>query len=88
VLGASISDIAVLLNKDFVILVLIAFVIAAPISWYFMHQWLEDFAYRTPLSWWVFLAAGISTLLLALLTVSFQAFKAAMANPVDSLRTE
>ncbi|MDO6434425.1 ABC transporter permease [Flavitalea sp. BT771] len=88
VLGASVSDIAVLLNRDFVVLVIIAFIIAAPVSWYFMHQWLQDFAYRTPLSWWVFGVAGIATVLIALLTVSFQAFKAAVANPVDSLRTE
>jgi len=88
VLGASVADITVLLNKDFVILLLVAFVISTPVSWWLMHHWLEDFAYRTTLSWWVFLAAGLLTVLMALLTVSFQAFKAAMANPVDSLRTE
>jgi len=88
VLGASVTDITVMLNRDFVILVLIAFVIAAPISWYFMHQWLQDFAYRTTMSWWVFALAGVSTIVIALLTVSFQALKAAVANPVESLRTE
>jgi len=88
VLGASVADITVMLNKDFVVLLLVAFVIATPVSWWLMHQWLEDFAYRTTLSWWVFLAAGLLTVMMALLTVSFQAFKAAIANPVDSLRTE
>jgi len=88
VLGASITDITIMLNRDFVILVLIAFVIAAPISWYFMHQWLQDFAYRTEMSWWVFALAGLSTIVIALLTVSFQALKAAIVNPVESLRTE
>lgn len=88
VLGASVTDITVMLNRDFVILVLIAFVIAAPVSWYFMHQWLQDFAYRTTMSWWVFALAGFSAVTVALLTVSWQALRAAVANPVESLRTE
>ncbi|MDO6434426.1 ABC transporter permease [Flavitalea sp. BT771] len=88
VLGASVADIALMLNRDFVILVLIAFIIAAPVSWYFMHRWLQDFAYRTSMSWWIFAVAGLSALAIALLTVGFQALKAAVANPVDSLRTE
>jgi len=88
VLGASVADIAVMLNRDFVVLVLIAFVIAAPISWYFMHQWLQDFAYRTTMSWWVFALAGLSAVAVALLTVSWQALRAAVANPVESLRME
>jgi len=88
VLGASVADITVMLNRDFVVLVLIAFVIAAPISWYFMHQWLQDFAYRTTMSWWVFVLAGLSAVGVALLTVSWQALRAAVANPVESLRSE
>jgi len=88
VLGASVADITVMLNRDFVVLVLIAFVIAAPISWYFMHQWLQDFAYRTTMSWWVFALAGLSAVGVALLTVSWQALRAAVANPVESLRSE
>jgi ABC-type antimicrobial peptide transport system permease subunit len=88
VLGATVTDIAVLLNQDFVKLVLIAFLIAAPVSWYFMNQWLQDFAYRTSMSWWVFALAGLSAVTVALLTVSWQALRAAVANPVESLRTE
>ena len=88
VLGASAANIAAMLSKDFVILVLIAIVIASPVAWYFMNQWLQDFAYRTDISWWVFVLAGIVALFIALITVSFQAIKAAIANPVKSLRTE
>ena len=88
VLGASVSGVIRLLSKDFLKLVLIAFVIAAPAAWWFMHKWLEDFAYRINIGWWIFIAAGAIALLIALLTVSFQAIKAAVANPVKSLRTE
>ena len=88
VLGASVANIAAMLSKDFVILVLIAIVIASPVAWYFMNQWLQDFAYRTNISWWVFVLAGVASVIIALITVSFQAIKAAMANPVKSLRTE
>jgi putative ABC transport system permease protein len=88
VLGASVSGIVALLSKDFVKLVLIAFVIATPLSWFFMNKWLEDFAYRIDIGWWVFVIAGVIALLIALLTVSFQAIRAAIANPVKSLRTE
>jgi ABC-type antimicrobial peptide transport system permease subunit len=88
VLGAGVADIAILLNRDFVVLVLIAFAIASPLAWWCMHRWLQDFAYRTTMSWWVFAVAGLSAVVIALLTVSFQALKAAVANPVDSLRTE
>jgi hypothetical protein len=88
VLGATVADIAVMLNKDFVILVLVAFVIAAPVSWWFMRQWLQDFAYRTAMSCWVFAGAGLSAVGIALLTVSWQALRVALANPVESLRTE
>jgi len=88
VLGASVGSLFSLLSKEFLILVLIATVIAFPIAWFAMHKWLEDFAYRTDISWWIFIIAGISAVLIALLTVSFQAIKAAMNNPVKSLRTE
>jgi putative ABC transport system permease protein len=88
VLGASVSQIVTLLSKDFLRLVLLAFVIATPLAWYVMNKWLQDFAYRIDLQWWFFALAGSSALLIALLTVSFQAIKAALANPVKSLRTE
>lgn len=88
VLGASVSNIVTLLSKEFIKLVLLANLIAWPLAWYAMNQWLEGFAYRIPMSWWIFAAAGIIALFIALLTVSFQAIKAAVANPVKSLRTE
>jgi putative ABC transport system permease protein len=88
VLGASITGIVSLLSKDFVKLVLIALLIASPLAWYFMNNWLQDFAYRITINWWTFLIAGSIAVLIALLTVSFQAIKAAVANPVKSLRTE
>lgn len=88
VLGASIGNILLLLSKDFVKLVLAASVIAIPVSWWIMNKWLQDFSYRINISWWIFLVAGSVALLVALLTVSFQAIKAALANPVKSLRTE
>ncbi|MGZ5133906.1 MAG: ABC transporter permease, partial [Flavitalea sp.] len=88
VLGASIPGIVTLLSKDFVKLVLIAFVIATPISWMFMNNWLEDFAYRIDIGWWAFAIAGLIALFIALITVSFHAIRAAIANPVKSLRTE
>ncbi len=86
--GATIPQVLGLLNKDFVKWVGVAFIIAVPISWYVMNQWLEGFAYRTNLSWWVFALAGLTALFIALLTVSWQSFQAAIANPVDSLRNE
>lgn len=88
VLGASAGNLVQLLSKDFIKLVLIAFVVAVPIGWYFMQNWLENFAYRTQLSWWVFLLAGLIAIAIAVFTVSFQALKAALVNPVKSLRTE
>ncbi|HUQ97012.1 MAG TPA: FtsX-like permease family protein, partial [Chitinophagaceae bacterium] len=88
VLGASVSGIVNLLSIDFLKLVVLSFVIAAPLAWYFMHRWLEDFAYHTFINAWVFVLAGVSALAIALFTVSFQAIKAAIANPVNSLRTE
>ncbi|MEO9511120.1 MAG: ABC transporter permease [Flavobacteriaceae bacterium] len=86
--GASITQVLTLLNKDFVKWVALAFIAAVPISWYAMNQWLEGFTYRTTLSWWIFALAGASALIIALFTVSWQSFKAAIANPVESLRTE
>ncbi len=86
--GAKISEVLAMLNKDFVKWVVIAFVIATPIAWYFMNIWLENFAYKTTLSWWIFVLAGLMALGIALLTVSFQSWKAATRNPVDALRYE
>jgi putative ABC transport system permease protein len=88
VLGASVSSIVVLISKDFVKLVLLAFLIACPLAWYIMHGWLQDFAYRTNISWWIFPLAGALSLVIALATISFQAIKAGNTNPVRSLRTE
>jgi ABC-type antimicrobial peptide transport system permease subunit len=88
VLGASVAQVVALLSKDFVKLVLIAVVIASPVAWFAMNKWLEDFAYRINISWWIFIAVGFFALLIALITVSFQSIKAAIANPVKSLRTE
>ena len=88
ILGAGIGNIVFMLSKDFVMLVITALFIASPLAWYFMHQWLQNFAYRINISWWVFALAGFAAVLIALLTVSFQAIKAAVANPVKSLRTE
>lgn len=86
--GATITEIMLMLNKDFIKWVLIAFVIACPIAYYAMSKWLENFAYKTSLSWWVFALAGIFTLVIALLTVSWQTYRAASRNPVESLRDE
>jgi putative ABC transport system permease protein len=88
VMGASINQIIILLSKDFLWLVIIAFAIAAPVSWYIMEKWLADFAYRTPLTWPVFVITGSIVLALAFLTMSFQTIKAALGNPVNSLRSE
>jgi putative ABC transport system permease protein len=88
VLGASVRDILLLLSTDFMRLVLVAFVAALPVAWYIMHQWLQTYAFRTGLPWWLFIGAGVFVLLVALLTVSFQSIKAALSNPVKSLRNE
>ncbi len=88
VLGASVNSIVQLLSKDFVKLVLISILIASPIAWWVMNKWLQDFAYRIDIEWWMFALSGLMALVIALLTVSFQAVKAAVANPVDSLRDE
>ena len=88
VLGASVTGITALLSKEFVQLVCVAILIATPVAAWLMQQWLQDFAYRVSISWWMFAAAGAAALFIALLTISFQAIKAAVANPVKSLRTE
>jgi len=88
VLGASVGNILLLLGKNFFMLISIASLIAFPLAWWAMHQWLQDFVYRVDMHWWLFLAAGVIALLIALITISFQATKAAIANPVKSLRTE
>ena len=88
VLGASEISLVTLFSKDFMKLVIVALLIASPVAWYAMHTWLNDFAYRTDIHWWVFLLAGGLTVLIALLTVSFQSVKAALMNPVKSLRSE
>ncbi|SEL53785.1 ABC transporter permease [Parapedobacter koreensis] len=88
VLGATVTGIVGLLSRDFVRLVAIAIVIATPIAWWAMNQWLEDFAYRIDIQWWIFAVAGLAAVMIALLTVSWQAIRAAVANPVESLRDE
>ena len=88
VLGATVFTIWRLLSKDFIGLVIISLIIAAPIAWYFMSKWLQNYQYRTPIAWWVFVITGIGALILTLLTVSYQSIKAALANPVKSLKTE
>jgi putative ABC transport system permease protein len=87
-MGASVSSIVNLLSKEFLMLVIVSFFIAAPLAWYFMHSWLQGFAYRSNISLWIFLVAGLAALIIALFTVSFQAIRAAVANPVDALRSE
>ncbi len=86
--GAKVSEILSMNNRDFMKWVVIAFVIASPIAWYAMTRWLENFAYKTELSWWIFALAGILALGIALLTVSWQSWKAATRNPVEALRYE
>ena len=88
VLGASITGITALLSKDFVKLVIVSFVIAAPLSYWGMYRWLQDYTYRVPIQWWVFAAACLVSIAIAVLTVSYQSVRAALANPVKSLRTE
>jgi ABC-type antimicrobial peptide transport system permease subunit len=88
VLGATVFNLWRLLSREFVLLVIISLLIAAPLAWYFMQNWLQNYQYRSTISGWIFLAAGSAALLITLLTVSFQAIKAALANPVKSLRTE
>jgi putative ABC transport system permease protein len=88
VLGASITGIILLLSKDFIKLVLLAIIIASPVAWYIMHLWLQDFAYRVDISWWIFVLAGLLALIIALLVICFRTVRSAIANPSQSLRTE
>lgn len=88
VLGASVPNIVTMISKEFILLVIIAFAIAVPLAWIGMNKWLENFAYRTQISWWIFAGAGMLMVMIALVTLAFQTIKAAMANPVKSLRTE
>jgi putative ABC transport system permease protein len=88
VLGASVNSIASLLTKDFLKLVFISLIVASPLAWWVMNHWLQDFAYRIEIGWWVFALSGLIAIVIAMVTVSFQAIKAAIANPVKSLRTE
>ena len=88
VLGASVVSIVALLSTDFLKLVIVAIVVASPVAWYAMNRWLNDFAYKIDIEWWVFALAGLLAVGIALLTVSFQSIKAALMNPAKSLRTE
>jgi ABC-type antimicrobial peptide transport system permease subunit len=88
VLGATVTGLAALLSAEFLKLVLFSLLLAFPLAWYAMHKWLQDYAYRIDIHWWVFVAAGIAAVLIAIMTVSFQAIKAAVSNPVKSLRSE
>lgn len=88
VLGASVTGIVLLLSKDFIKLVLLAIIIASPVAWYIMHRWLQDFAYRVNISWWIFALAGLLSLIIALPVIGFQTVRSAIANPANTLRTE
>jgi putative ABC transport system permease protein len=88
VLGASVTSLAVLLSANFLRLVLVSIVIASPVAWWLMNKWLQDFAYRIYISWWIFPLAGAVAVFVALATISFQAVKAAVANPVNSLKRQ
>ena len=88
VLGASVTGVVALLSKEFIKLVTISFIIATPIAWWAMNKWLQAFAYKVTISWWMFVIAGIMSIFIALATVSFQAIKAALVNPVKSLKSE
>jgi len=88
VLGASAQHIVGLFSREFVLLIGVAFLIAAPIAWYFMHQWLLNYVYRIDIGWWVFVVSGATAMLVAVLSVSFQAVRAASMNPVKSLKSE
>jgi ABC-type antimicrobial peptide transport system permease subunit len=88
VLGASVAGIATLMIREFVLLVGLGILVASPIAWYFMHNWLQSFSYRISMNAWVFLLAGLSAIFIALVTVGSQAIKAALANPIKSLKTE
>jgi putative ABC transport system permease protein len=86
--GANIGEIMLMLNKEFIKWVLLAFFVSSPLAWFFMKNWLENFAYKTTLSWWIFALAGMLALVIALVTVSWQSWKTASRNPVEALRYE
>jgi putative ABC transport system permease protein len=88
VLGASVTNILTMLNKEVVVLIAVSLLIASPIAWLFIHKWLQNFAYHTNLSLWVFILAGAGAMLIALATISFRTMRSAMANPVKGLRNE
>jgi putative ABC transport system permease protein len=88
VMGATVAGITSLLARDFLKLVVVALVLAAPVAWFFMDRWLSDFAYRITMPWWVFVLSGVAAMIIAFATVSFQSVRAALANPVESLRSE
>ena len=88
VLGATINNIVIMLSRDFLVLIIIATVIAFPVAWWAMYKWLQDFEYRIGVGWWIFILSGFIAILVALFTISFQAVRAALSNPVKSLRTE
>ena len=88
VLGASVAGIVSMLTRDFLKLIIIALIIASPIAYYFMQEWLQDFAYRISIGVWVFFIAGITAIFIAIITISYQAIRAAVKNPVKSLQTE
>jgi ABC-type antimicrobial peptide transport system permease subunit len=88
VLGATVFNLWQLLSKDFIVLIVIALLIASPTAYYFMHKWLQGYQYRTEITWWIFAVAAIGALVITLLTVSYQSIKAALMNPVKSLKTE
>jgi putative ABC transport system permease protein len=88
VLGASMSKIIFLLTGGFIKVILLAFLIASPVAWWFMHQWLNGFAYHIEIAWWIFLIACLSSVIIALITIGYQSVKAALMNPVESLKSE
>jgi ABC-type antimicrobial peptide transport system permease subunit len=88
VLGASITTLWLLLSKDFVLLVVISFLIASPLAYYFMNSWIQKYTYHTEISWWIFAVTGVGAFGITLLTISYQSIKASLANPVSSLRSE
>jgi ABC-type antimicrobial peptide transport system permease subunit len=88
VLGASVKNVVYLFSKEFIVLISIAFIVASSVAYYFMKEWLQGYAYRIDMSWWIFISAGLISLFIALVTVSSQAIKAAVTNPVKTLRSE
>jgi putative ABC transport system permease protein len=88
VLGASVRAITAMLSRDFIKLVIISIIIAAPLAWFAMNKWLQGFAYRQDIQWWVLASAAVAAIAIAFITISFQSIKAALANPVESLRSE